>query len=205
VSEEKKSNLSIALSEDFDWESSSGQGYIVSPDGKCIARERDSYLWRIIRATTSFTKGQHYWEFFLDNIDTSDPNTSKLLIGVGDENQVNTFDATNWSGGSGCAWALCAGDLTYLSMNNFSPQFSGQARMGCLSSGDVIGVLIDMTTCTIKFTQNGLCLKGGFTDYNLQGKTLRPMIALSTGKHSISFVPGAEIKKISSILLSTPI
>jgi len=191
----KKSKLSMSLSEDFDWELTTGQGYIVSPDGKCIARERESYNWRIVRSRTCFSKGQHYWEIFLDNIDTADPDAFKMYIGVGDENQVTAFDSTNWSGGSGCAWALCVGDLTFVSMKNFSSQFSGQAKMGCLPSGDVIGVLVDMASCTIKFTQNGVCLKGGFTDFGLQGKSIRPMVAMSQGKHSVSFVPCAEMKK----------
>ena len=152
----------------------------------------------LIYANVGFASGVHYWEFKIDQ--NEQHGTGSIYIGVSEkpQEQVPGHPYKFYSRWSGCGFI--SNRVSFKGATSHSPE-SVRVYGECITSGDLIGVLLDMNRGRISFFLDGL--KFGehviadlgeahtnlATPYRARAKTLFPVIGLNRCRDIVAITP----------------
>lgn len=149
-----------------------GSGINISDDDLTAAMLGSN--WVAVRYRNSFSRGKNYWEITINN-------TGSGYLGIGVHEEEASL--STWVGGDSHGWCWQGnGDLwTGSNSRSYGSRFT---------TGDVVGVELDLTEGTLTFYLNGEC-KGQAYD-GFQGKTLYPAISMYNSGDSVTISPTAR-------------
>lgn len=160
-------------------------GSITLSNGNLTATKTATSLWTSVRALTGKSSGAYYFEF---SIDTMNPTANiDVMVGVA----TSTPPLSSWLGNNAQGWQ-------YADNGNKGNGGTLSAYGATYTTGDIIGVAIDLDAGKIWFSVNGTFngdpVAGTGEAFSGLTGTIYPGISLflgtgSTGTKIISYVP----------------
>lgn len=134
-----------------------GPGVVLS-NNNLTATVPDAY--NIVRAQVGKTSGKYYWEVKLDV-------KTYAMVGIANESVPLNDNGAN------------SGNARYYRQDS-GLKYPGGVAYGAASSGNVIGVALDLDNGTIEFFNDGVSLGIAFTDVKTMGKVY-PIVSSAAG------------------------
>jgi len=141
--------------------------------------------------TMGMSSGKWYWETKITG------TASSTMIGI--TQYANSFDVGTWPGAK-------AGDYGYNGNGNLYTNSSSSAYGGAMSTGDVIGIALDMDAGTLTFYKNNVSqgvaatgLSGTYFAASGQGQTsIYPNQSVNFGQRPFAYTPPTGYKKLNT-------
>ena len=160
--------------------------------------------WRSLYGTFGLTSGKWYWEIKIDGKESSDPNN--FAIGIVSEDQVDQTSSNGKFFGTAQGYAYHGKDGKKL--NNDTVTANGSSYGDSFTTGDIVGVFLDLDNHKLYFSKNGTVQASGdptsgSTGTNAafsitSGHTYLPAIANYYSAEHYSFNYGSPPFSISS-------
>ena len=110
-----------------------------------------SSAWRYLTGTLGASSGKYYWEMKFDNSYGSDPRN--ILVGILDFDQAEQTASNGKFPGNSRGYAIDLNDGK--TMNNTTSRTSGATYSSQFSTGDILGVAMDLDNSKLYFAKNG--------------------------------------------------
>ena len=110
-----------------------------------------SSAWRYLTGTLGASSGKYYWEMKFDNTYGSDPRN--ILVGILDFDQADQTATNGKFSGHSRGYAIDLNDGK--TMNNTTSRTSGATYSSQFSTGDILGVAMDLDNSKLYFAKNG--------------------------------------------------
>jgi hypothetical protein len=110
-----------------------------------------SSAWRYLTGTLGASSGKYYWEMKFDNTYGSDPRN--ILVGILDFDQAEQTASNGKFPGNSRGYAIDLNDGK--TMNNTTSRTSGATYSSQFSTGDILGVAMDLDNSKLYFAKNG--------------------------------------------------
>lgn len=116
-----------------------------------------SNAWRSLYGTFALTSGKWYWEIKIDGKESSDPNN--FAIGIVSTDQVDQTSSNGKFFGTAQGYAYHGKDGKKL--NNDTVTANGASYGDSYTTGDIIGVFLDLDNHKLYFSKNGTVQASG--------------------------------------------